>query len=154
MLSLPAGNICQAFHRWKLLLFCILLFLYVICTVRLLHSFKRVFMNTFADSVTPTGKNTTVRDIISCVLVDCLFFPDVTGIIWPCTLAFDCMSVTSKHKTCSCGVPVFIQAKQINARALQGWLNYHRQPCWICRFQICIELMKAKGDFHITASLL
>lgn len=139
MLSSPAGNTCQAFHVEInfYLAYCCLCMLFVQFACYTLSECSWILLLT----ITFPGKYLTVREIISCILANCLFFSDMTGIIPPYMLSFDWMSVTSKHKSCSCGVSVFIQVKQINALALQGQLNYHRQPCWICKFQICIELM-------------
>lgn len=86
-------------------------------------------MNNFADSVTSFDKSIAAGKMISCILVKLSLFSDMTGILSPCMLALDGMSMTSKHNTCSCGVSVFIQVQQINVLALQGQLNYYRQPC-------------------------
>ena len=94
----------------------------------MLHVF-RVFVNTFADSVTSSDKSIAAGEMISCILLKLSLFSNVMGMLSPCTLAFDGMSVTSKRNTCSCGVSVFIQVQQINVLALQGQLNYYRQPC-------------------------
>lgn len=60
------------FYSWKLIFIWRTAIYVDFCTVCLLHSF-RVFMNTFADSVTFPSKHVTVREITSCILVNWFF---------------------------------------------------------------------------------